>query len=393
MIRLEKKEACCGCAACVQVCPAGCIAMVRDAEGAPYPVADAAKCLECGLCEDVCPFLEEAAPRTPRKVYAVKNTDEDVRLHSSSGGVFTWLAVRVIEAGGVVFGAAFDENFRVVHTYVETKGELAKLRGSKYVQSDTAGVYPAVETFLKSGREVLFSGTPCQVAALRRYLKKDYEKLLTVDFICHGAPAPGIWETYLREACRKAGVSSPSDLAAVNFRDKFYGWKKFSLAFYVKKKGAVYPFRLPLHLDAYLRGFLRNLYLRPSCHFCRVRGLRSGSDITLGDYWGIAKTYPELDDDRGVSVVLLHTDKGAARFNGDGCRLVETDYPHILKTNGALEKSPAVPSGRKTFYAQYARKGVTAAVRTITGMTFKERLKADLLQAYYKLNKLLNRTP
>lgn len=393
MIRLEKKEACCGCAACVQVCPAGCITMVRDDEGAPYPVADAAKCLECGLCEDVCPFREEAASRTPRKVYAVKNNREDVRLHSSSGGVFTLLATQVIEAGGVVFGAAFDENFRVVHTCARTKQELVKLQGSKYVQSDTAGVYAAVETFLKNGREVLFSGTPCQVAALRRYLKKEYEKLVTVDLICHGAPAPGIWETYLREVLHKAGVPSPASLAAVSFRDKFYGWKKFCLAFYVKKKGAVYPFRLPLHLDAYLRGFLRNLYLRPSCYSCRVKGLRSGSDITLGDYWGIAKTHPALDDDRGVSAVLLNTEKGAARFNWDACRLVETDYPHILKTNRALEKSPAVPPGRKRFYARYARKGVIAAVRHITGMTWKERLKADLLLAYYKLNKLLNRTP
>ncbi|MCC8171232.1 MAG: Coenzyme F420 hydrogenase/dehydrogenase, beta subunit C-terminal domain [Parabacteroides sp.] len=393
MIRLEKKEACCGCAACVQVCPAGCIAMVRDEEGAPYPVADAAKCLECGFCEEVCPFREEAAPRKPRQVYAVKNQAGDVRLHSSSGGVFTLLATQVIDAGGVVFGAAFDENYRVVHTCAVTKQELDKLRGAKYVQSDTAGVYEAAESYLKKGREVLFAGTPCQVSALRRYLKKEYEKLVTVDFICHGVPAPGIWEMYLREVSHKAGAFSPAAIAAIRFRDKFYGWKKFCLALYVKKKEAVYPFRLPLHLNAYLRGFLHDLYLRPSCYSCRVKGLRSGSDITLGDYWGIAKTHPELDDDRGVSAVLLNTGKGAARFNWDTCCRVETDYPHILKTNGALEKSPAVPPGRELFYARYAREGVIATVRNLTGMTFKERLKAYLLLAYYRINKLLNRTP
>lgn len=391
MIRLEKKEACCGCAACVQICPGGCITMARDGEGVAYPVTDAAKCLECGLCEDVCPFWEEAVARLPRKVYAVKNKEEGVRFHSSSGGVFTLLATQVIEAGGVVFGAAFDKNYRVVHTCAETRQELVKLRGSKYVQSDAAGVYRTAETFLKSGREVLFSGTPCQIAALRRYLKKEYEKLVTVDFICHGVPAPGVWEAYLRELSRKAGASSPDAIAGIGFRDKFYGWKKFSLALHVKKKEKVYPFRLPLHLNAYIRGFLHNLYLRPSCYSCRVRELRSGSDITLGDYWGIAKTYPELDDDRGVSAVLLNTEQGAARFNWDSCCLVETDYPHILKTNGALEKSPGIPAGRKAFYAQYARKGVIATVRNVTGMTRKERLKAALLLAYYKINRLFYR--
>lgn len=199
MIKLEKKSDCCGCAACVQRCPKQCISMQEDEEGFLYPAVDKESCIDCGLCEKVCPILSPSSPHLPHYIYAAKSKDEHIRKHSSSGGVFTLLAEQTINAGGVVFGARFDEKWDVVHDYSETLEGLSAFRGSKYVQSSIDQSYKQVESFLRGGRLVLFSGTPCQIAGLKRFLRKDYENLTTVDFICHGVPSPKVWRMYLKE--------------------------------------------------------------------------------------------------------------------------------------------------------------------------------------------------
>lgn len=204
MISINDKKDCCGCAACVQRCPKQCITLHEDNEGFLYPQVDESLCIDCGLCEKVCPVINQADERTPLGVYAAKNPNESVRMQSSSGGVFTMLAERIIDEDGVVFGACFDERWEVVHSYVETKEALAKFRGSKYVQSKIGSTYQQVEGFLKSGRKVLFSGTPCQIAGLKKYLRKEYDNLLAVDFICHGVPSPGVFRTYLQEEINRS---------------------------------------------------------------------------------------------------------------------------------------------------------------------------------------------
>lgn len=390
MIQVDEKKDCCGCSACLQICPVRCISLKEDEEGFGYPVADSEKCIDCGLCEDVCPFIGEEGKKAPLRVYAVKNEDEPARLASSSGGMFTAFAEQVIAGGGVVFGAAFNEQYEVVHTYVESSEELFRLRGSKYAQSDINGTYERTETFLKGGRKVLFAGAPCQILALKRYLRKEYDNLFTVDFICHGVPGARVWNLYLNELLDKHLHSSLADVSEISFRDKFYGWKKFGFALHVQKGKCAYPFRLPLHLNAYMRGFLSNLYLRPSCYACKARGSRSRSDVTLGDYWGVRHVHPDFDDDKGVSVVLLNTEEATARFSSLKCEVRESTYDQALKYNAALEKSPEIPETRTVFYREW-EKGVIPAIRKLTRMSWKERMKVQVLVAYYRINKLFSR--
>ena len=244
MINIEDKKQCCGCSACVQRCPKQCIVMKEDEEGFLYPVADKDVCIDCNLCEQVCPVLRQREEREPLDVYAAFNKNEEVRMQSSSGGVFTALAESIIKEGGVVFGARFNEDWEVVHDYVETVEGLSAFRGSKYVQSRIGCTFSQAEQFLKQGRKVLFSGTPCQIAGLKLFLRKEYENLLSVDFICHGVPSPGVWRQYLNEFIalmgnKKNSVFSPSkpmvlnsirDISRIEFRNKRLGWKKFSFA-------------------------------------------------------------------------------------------------------------------------------------------------------------------
>ena len=229
MINIQDKKDCCGCAACVQRCPKQCISLQEDSEGFLYPMVDASLCIDCGLCEKVCPIIHQADQRTPLGVYAAKNPDEAVRMQSSSGGVFTMLAERVLAEGGVVFGARWDERWEVVHDYVETAEGLAQFRGSKYVQSKIGRTFQQTESFLKQGRQVLFSGTPCQIAGLKNYLRKEYDNLLAVDFICHGVPSPGVFRTYLQEEINETfarkgdGKNSVFTLVFLSSR-KVMGW-------------------------------------------------------------------------------------------------------------------------------------------------------------------------
>ncbi len=213
MIEIKEKYNCCGCSACVQICPKQCISLSADNEGFLYPQVDTAVCINCGLCEKVCPVINQNEPRMPLEVYAAKNTDEEIRLKSSSGGIFTLLAEHIISEGGVVFGARFNENWEVVHDYTETVEGLESFRGSKYVQSIIGENFKKAKFFLDEGRNVLFSGTPCQVAGLKKFLRKEYENLLTVEVVCHGVPSPMVWHDYLdyRRAKHATGKNTVSE--------------------------------------------------------------------------------------------------------------------------------------------------------------------------------------
>lgn len=215
MINIKEKHNCCGCSACVQVCPKQCISMSADNEGFLYPQIDTAICIDCGLCEKVCPVINQNEPREPLAVYAANNNNEDIRLKSSSGGIFTLLAEQIISEGGVVFGARFNENWEVVHDYTEAIEGLEPFRGSKYVQSIIGDNFIKAKQFLTDGRKVLFSGTPCQIAGLKKFLRKEYENLLTVEVVCHGVPSPMVWRDYLdyKRAKRAAGKNSVSKSA------------------------------------------------------------------------------------------------------------------------------------------------------------------------------------
>lgn len=366
MIDIKEKKNCCGCEACVQRCPKSCITMREDNEGFLYPEVDKNICIDCGLCEKVCPVINQAEERKPLAVYAAKHKDEQIRMASSSGGAFTAIAESVIDEGGVVFGAKFNQDWDVVHSYTETKEGLGAFRGSKYVQSRIGESYKEAEGFLKAGRKVLFSGTPCQIAGLKRFLRKEYDNLLTVDFICHGVPSPGVWREYLKEeTARQCGEKNSvlqrpihernALIEGISFRDKRLGWKKFSFALALSTtngSGAKNTVLLsePLNKNIFLRGFLADLYLRPSCHACPSKSFKSRSDITIGDFWGVQNVMPEIDDDKGVSVVMVNSEKAGTLVEKISIEKFFVKYDDVLPYNRAIELSTKYTIKRDSFF-------------------------------------------
>lgn len=340
MITITNKSKCCGCNACVQACPKQCIEMHEDDEGFLYPRVDTTRCIDCGKCEKVCPVINQAEPHQPINVYAAINPDEEIRCQSSSGGIFTLLAEQTIKEGGVVFGARFDESWQVTHDYTESIEGIAPLRGSKYVQSRIGDTYLKAEAFLKQGRKVLFTGTPCQIAGLKHYLHKEYDNLLTIEVICHGTPSPLIWKRYLHE------VSQGEKVTNVNFRDKVSGWKTYSITIQ-GNKGNIH--QTPYPQDPFMRGFLSDIYLRPSCYACPAKSGKSGADITLGDFWGIDKTSPSIDDNKGCSLVMAISSTGLTHCQ-QATLLSEASYEQALSYNPSIEHSVSIPTNRKFFF-------------------------------------------
>ena len=361
-MNLAAHNLCSGCAACCAVCPRKAISMQPDEEGFAYPHIDESLCVHCGLCERTCPSLNPKAPREPLAVYAAKAKDDALRKESSSGGVFSLLARQIISDGGIVYGAAIrGTDLSVCHCSAENEEEQSWLRGSKYVQSDVGDTYGNVRTQLDAGRKVLFSGTPCQVAALRNFLARDYENLVCVEVICHATPSPQAWKKYLekRAAASATGRDSARPTAVIDrrisFRSKNCGWKRYSLSLrFANNK----EYLRDLQTDAFLRGFLAELYNRPSCHQCSVRELRSGADITLGDYWNVHHHFPEMDDDVGTSVVLVDSDRGAVLLKRilPFCDMVESDYEDVRRTNPAVYCSPS-PHVKRSKYFRLIRRG------------------------------------
>ena len=304
MLKLINKKDCCGCFACYNICPKECISMLKDSEGFSYPQIDSKKCIECNLCEKVCPIINRYVEGEDKlEGYYGYINDDNIRLGSSSGGIFSAIADYVIENKGIVIGASFDDNFAVKHSIIESKRDLWKLRGSKYVQSEINDIFKCVRDFLDDNRLVLFTGTPCQVAGLKKYLQKKYDNLYTVDILCHGVPSPKVWSKYINEKEKEYG----SKIFKINFRNKDEGWNNFSLKINFEN-GAIY--KNNIKNDLYLKFFLNHLSLRPSCHSCKFKSLNRASDLTIGDAWGIDKIDSSINSYNGVSLVIVHSEKG-----------------------------------------------------------------------------------
>ena len=329
--------------------------MVADDEGFLYPEIDSSKCVNCGRCTTTCSVFRPNDSRQPIAVYAARAIDDELRLVSSSGGVFSLLARQILSQGGRVYGAAFDRtDWSVVHRSVGDEGGLEELRGSKYLQSRTTGIYRQVERDLETGCQVLFSGTPCQIAALRHYLGRDWDNLVLVDVVCHGVPSPRVWKNYLefRSAASAGGRgSAPAEgrnIRRIASRRKDCGWKRYSLSLrFANDK----EYRSVFSEDPFMRAFLAELCNRPSCHDCQFRELRSGADLTIGDFWGVDKCHPEMDDDRGTSLVLVNTDKGALFFKGirNALDCEVATFDEAVAGNSALLASPRPHRNRKRF--------------------------------------------
>lgn len=371
MINITNKKDCCGCSACVQRCPKQCISLHEDNEGFLYPHVNTNDCINCGLCEKVCPWLNRQNKLQPLEVLAVKNRNEEERMASSSGGVFIALAKKVIADGGVVFGAVFDEKWEVKHTYAEKIEDVKPMMGSKYLQSRIENSYKDAEKFLKDGRLVLFTGSPCQITGLHNYLRTDYSNLLSIDFLCHGVPSPGVWRKYLNEAFDRSEISPTSEKKAasysptsltykiknIEFRNKtFRGWKNFSLVIngtLSETGGNSLLLSESFHQNPYMRGFLSDVYLRPSCYKCKCKNGISHSDITIGDFWGAPKTMPDFDDDKGIGLVLVNTNKGKVIFDSLDMDVRKTTIENARISNGGFNDNTAEHPNRKIFFSMY----------------------------------------
>lgn len=368
MIQIIDKRQCCGCGACGQVCPKRCIAMEEDEEGFLYPQVDAVSCIHCRLCENVCPVIHEGISRIPVATYAAIHPYESIRLKSSSGGIFAWLATQVLKEGGIVFGAAFDKDWSVKHIAITHVGELNKLCGSKYLQSRIEKTFREVECYLKKDRMVLFSGTPCQVAGLRRFLHREYDNLLTVDVICHGVPSPKVWRSYLAENYKHQAITG------IDFRDKRSGWKHYSMTITTTTS----TFSSTYAGSDFMGAFLMNLTLRPSCYSCPAKKGKSGGDLTLGDFWGVDKLLPQMDDDKGTGVVMIYTEKGAAYLRGlDGRNIC---YQDVVRHNFSIECSVNKPVNRGYFFQQLEQRGFNRAWKNTTSKNFLKRVERKLFR-------------
>ena len=358
MIKIKNKSLCCGCHGCANICPQKCISMKSDDEGFLYPVIDENACTNCGLCEKVCHILNPTVCENQPKMYACYNTDEDVRHMSSSGGIFTLIAENVINKGGVVFGAAFDDTLAVKHIMVDNKEDLDKLRGSKYLQSTIGNTYIRVKEILKTGQIVLFTGTPCQIDGLVSYLGKDYDNLFTQDIICHGVPSPKVWQKYIdyHKSLQKSSIDTNS---APSFRSKEHGWSLFRLHINFEN-GEKYT--SPFTKDLFMTAFLNNLCLRPSCYNCKSKGIKKKSDITLADFWGIDKSLPEMFDEQ-----LFDEIKDFTVYK-------KTIAEVALKNNWAAIKSSYRPVKRKKFMKNIENTDFKTLCLTCKNKTLTERI-------------------
>ena len=401
MIHITDKKNCCGCSACVQRCPKQCIRLEEDTEGFLYPQVDEETCIKCGLCEKVCPILNQADKLSVLEVLAVKNPDDEERMNSSSGGVFLPLAREVINQGGVVFGAVYDESWEVHHVYAEKIEDVYPMMGSKYLQSKIGNSFKDAERFLKQGREVLFVGSPCQIAGLRTYLRsKQYPNLLAVDFLCHGVPSPGVWRRYLAEtyggydakeqsrlqatagknSVLLSSLNATSTIGDIKFRDKREsGWKKFR--FVVRQKSASKADQNTVlssdihYMNPFMQGFLSDIYLRPSCYACKCKNGVNHSDMTIADFWGINQSAPEFDDDKGVGLVLLNTEKGEEYFSRLPMDMMPSNLEKAHYYNGGFnEHTKAHPKRDQFFFLIENGKSIKAAVDICLRLPFKQRV-------------------
>lgn len=412
MIQITDKHNCCGCSACVNACPKACITMLADEEGFLYPNVDSTSCIDCNLCEKVCPFIFASEPKNPISTYAAINPSDKERSQSSSGGIFTMLMRETLKKRGVVIGAAFDKEWNVRHKAIEKMEDIHLLQGSKYVQSYIGESYKEAKQFLISGRTVLFSGTTCQIAGLKQYLRKDYDNLITIDVVCHGVPSPRVWKDYISTLQRpkasssenNAALSSQNDVSTIegiSFRDKLNGWRKYDFVVHYssvqreKEKfdslsaNAPQDFRESLDKNIFIQGFLRNLYLRPSCYQCKVRSGRCGSDLTLGDFWGIWNIMPDIDDNKGVSMVLVNTKKGETLINIIEPKLYEASYKDAVKFNPCIEHSVAETKWRTMFWNNYKDQFVVESIERVINRMNPSLFKRSISKAKGVLKRLL----
>ncbi len=363
-------ETCVGCGACRQFCPKNAITMTPDAEGFLRPAIDREKCVECGLCQKVCPALSPTLPEGENRAYALKHNREEVRKRCTSGGAFIAISDAILEQGGVIYGVIYNDEFRAVHTRTENIQGRDKMCGSKYVQSDPGDTYCQVSEDLKNGKTVLYSGTSCQIDGLYHYLRAkhiDCENLLTVSLVCHGVPSPKLWQDHIANIRAKRSKA----IACYENRAKVRGWHEHNECItYADGKKEFYTKLSQNHKDLFYGHYI----IRPSCSVCPYAADPCTADITIADFWGVQYVMPQIDDNRGVSLVLCNSPKGSALVeNLQDVTLWEVDRATAMSHN---HTKPCKPNPRrKEFWADYAAHGYQFVCAKYANDSFSGRIR------------------
>lgn len=380
MIEIKNEANCTGCHACYSKCPKSCIEMIEDKEGFLYPKVNKEKCINCGMCLEVCPMLNKSKHLKIINTYGAYNKNDEVRLSSSSGGIFSLLAEECISNKGISFGAMYDFNFNVIHNCVEYEDEIYKQRGSKYYQSVIGDTFKIIKEKLEENKKVLFTGTPCQVAGLKSFLEHDYENLICIDIACHGVPSNKIFKKYLNE------ISKNRDIESIDFRYKSISWDNYSLKVNYKNQSC---FEQLSKENLYMQGFVNDFYLRPSCYECKFKGLNRQGDITLADFWGVDKIKSDLYDEKGVSLILVNSQKGLELFEKVKKNIYydDIDIREAIKYNISIINSPKKQEKRKLFFKYIDKVTFSQTIELASINSNINRIKKYLRFKIYNLKK------
>lgn len=377
-------QECVLCGACINACPVDAISLDQVHLDFRYPQIKEDICIHCNRCEKACPILgNKGKPENGYPVaFAAKSENDPMRMRSSSGGAFYELASQMLRDGGYVCGAVFDESFHVRHVVSNSQEDLLRMMGSKYAQSDMGYCYREIQEKLSAGEKVLFSGCPCQVAGLRTFLGKEYPNLLLVELICHGIPSDHMLQTYIHMQEKKYGAK----LIRMEFRNKKRGWHNSSVRMEFGN-GSVHS--EPMTFDTYMQGYFRGVTLKESCYSCQFRGFKSCSDLTIGDLWGAELSIPDMDDNNGLSAVIVNSEKGALLLNRSEIVRRQLEIDIILKYNQSLLESFDEGAQRTAFYAYAERYDLERAIRAFFQETLlqktKRKLRFFLRYAWYTL--------
>lgn len=379
----EKKD-CCGCGACMNICPKSAISMKEDEYGFVYPDINYEKCTGCKACKKVCAYQNITESNFPQKVYVSSIKDDKLIGNSASGGIFAALATKVINDGGIVFGSTLEKQngkLNPIHICADNLNDLVKLQGSKYVQSSINRTYKEAKQYLISGRKVLFSGTPCQIAGLNGFLGKKYDNLLAVDIICHGVPNAKFFQDYLKYLEEKLSIS----IINYKFRDKKKGWGLCGKIVYKDNSGNVNEKLMPCNLSSYYKMFLDSDIYRENCYTCKYACNSRPGDITIGDYWGVEKEHPELlnkiDKKKGISCIIINNNKGIEIIKQveTDLNLFESTFDKVSKRNGQLKHPSHYSKDRKNIlniYNNYGYQEVEKYYRKREGVNiYKYKIK------------------
>lgn len=374
------KFKCTGCGACYSICPKNAIEMKADEEGFLYPYIDNTKCVHCELCKNICPVINEKIKKNNQpETIAAYTKNEKERKNSSSGGIFYEMAKYIINQGGVVIGASYNENMEVIHKSICRENEINLLQGSKYVQSNTLDTFKQTKELLENKQKVLYVGTPCQIAGVNAYLKKNYDSLYTCDLVCHGAPSPKVWKKYIEEKQKNKKIIN------YFFRNKTKGWNNYGvkICYYDGKKIFIDSYK-----DEFFKLFIKNYSLRNSCYSCNFSKIPREADISLGDFWGVEGKYNEFKDNKGTSLVLINNKKGKELFENISVNLnykEKCDLNYAIKCNPCINSSVAKPGKREEFFNDLENKNFKQLIKKY--IPKERRIARRIIGKIYKIVK------